>query len=129
MARPPIMTDRAPVTIRRLDQDGAPSADVGAGAAIYNPLILALYDAILAIPVVALAGRLRLAGMLSAIVIAEVVVLALNSMRCPLTDVAARCTESRGDSFDIYTPAWMARNNKRIFGTFWVLGELVLVGC
>jgi hypothetical protein len=88
-----------------------------------------LATCILATPVAALAGRLRLAGMLSAIVIAEVVVLALNSMRCPLTDVAARYTESRGDSFDIYLPAWLARNNKRIFGTLWVLGELVLVGC
>jgi hypothetical protein len=88
-----------------------------------------LATCILAIPFAALAGRLRLAGVLSAIVIAEVVVLALNSMRCPLTDVAAHYTDSRGDSFDIYLPPWLARNNKRIFGTLWVLGEVVLLGC
>ncbi len=33
------------VTIQRIDQGGEPPADVRAGAAIYNPLVLALYDA------------------------------------------------------------------------------------
>jgi hypothetical protein len=86
-----------------------------------------LAGCVVAIPIAALAGRLRLAGLLSAIVLLEAVVLALNSMRCPLTDVAARLTESRGDNFDIYLPLWLARNNKRLFGTLWVAGELVLL--
>ena len=82
---------------------------------------------ILAIPVAALAGRLRFARLLTAIVLLEVAVLAVNRMRCPLTDVAARYTEDRGDSFDIYLPAWLARNNKKVFGSLFVAGELVLV--
>ena len=84
---------------------------------------------ILAIPVAAVAGRVRLAVVLSAIVLVEVAILALNSMRCPLTDVAARYTQNRSDNFDIYLPAWLARNNKRVFGALWVAGELVLVWC
>jgi hypothetical protein len=84
---------------------------------------------ILAIPVAARAGRLRLAAVLSGIVLLEVAILAVNSMRCPLTDLAARFTESRSDDFDIYLPAWLARNNKRIFGALWVAGELVLLWC
>jgi hypothetical protein len=82
---------------------------------------------ILAIPLAALAGRLRLAVLLSAIVLAEVALLALNSMRCPLTDVAARYTQSRSDNFDVYLPAWLARKNKRVFGALWVRARACLV--
>jgi hypothetical protein len=88
-----------------------------------------LAGCVLAIPVAAVIGRLRLAALLSAIVLLEVAVLALNSMRCPLTDIAARYTESRSENFDIYLPAWLARNNKRLFGALWIAGELVLGWC
>lgn len=80
---------------------------------------------ILAIPLVALAGRLRLAAALSAAVLVEVAVIAANRMRCPLTGVAARYTDDRRDNFDIYLPLWLARFNKQIFGTLFVLGGLV----
>jgi hypothetical protein len=88
-----------------------------------------LAGCVLAIPVTAIIGRLRLAALLSAIVLLEVAVLALNSMRCPLTDIAARYTEIRSENFDIYLPAWLARNNKRLFGALWIAGELVLGWC
>lgn len=83
-------------------------------------------SSILAIPVVALAGSLRLAAGLSAIVLVEVAVLVANRMRCPLTDVAGRYTQDRRDNFDIYLPLWLARNNKRVFGALFVAGELLL---
>lgn len=83
-------------------------------------------SSILAIPVVALAGSLRLAAGLSAIVLVEVAVLVANRMRCPLTDVAGRYTQDRRDNFDIYLPLWLARNNKRVFGALFVAGELML---
>ena len=54
----------------------------------------------------------------------EVVILAANRMRCPLTAVAARHTDDRQDNFDIYLPLWLARHNKRIFGTLFGLGVL-----
>jgi len=88
-----------------------------------------LASCILLIPVLAVAERLRFALVLTAIVVCEVAVLAVNRMRCPLTDVAAMYTDERGDNFDIYLPRWLARNNKRVFGTLFLAGEAVLVWC
>ena len=84
---------------------------------------------IIAVPLLALAGQLRVATVLSVVVFGEVVVLAVNRMRCPLTDVAQRYTDDRRDNFDIYLPLWLARNNKRIFGALFVAGEVLLVWC
>ncbi len=75
---------------------------------------------ILAIPIAAWRGDLRLALVLIAIVFVEVLVLAANSRRCPLTNVAARYTDDRRDNFDIYLPLWLARYNKHIFGGIFV---------
>ncbi|MCX7360670.1 MAG: hypothetical protein NTV97_02085 [Alphaproteobacteria bacterium] len=58
------------------------------------------------------------------IVSLEVLVLAANGWRCPLTPIAARYTEERRDNFDIYLPAWLARHNKAIFGALYVGGIL-----
>ena len=80
---------------------------------------------IIAIPVFAATGRLTIAWTLVAFVFLEVLVLLLNRMRCPLTDVAARYTPEREDNFDIYLPLWLARNNKRVFGGLYVLGVAV----
>jgi len=57
----------------------------------------------------------------------EVVVLAANRMRCPLTDVAARYTADRRDNFDIYLPLWLAHYNKIIFGSLFVAGLLITI--
>ena len=62
------------------------------------------------VPLLALARRFRFALLLSLIVLSEVAVLALNRMRCPLTDVARHYTDERSDNFDIYLPAWLARS-------------------
>jgi hypothetical protein len=69
-------------------------------------------------------GRFRLAAWLVCIVMVEVLVLLFNGVRCPLTDIAALYTEECRDNFDIYLPLWIARNNKAIFGTLFVLGSL-----
>ena len=53
------------------------------------------------------------------------IVLGVNAWRCPLTGVAARYTDQRQDNFDIFLPVWLARYNKEIFGTLFVLGLLV----
>jgi hypothetical protein len=83
---------------------------------------------ILALPVVAWQGKFRTAGILIALILVEVAILAANRFRCPLTDVAARYTEERHDNFDIYLPLWLARYNKQIFGTLYVGGILFTVG-
>jgi hypothetical protein len=84
---------------------------------------------ILALPVAALRGRFRLGAILSAIVLGECGVLALNHRRCPLTDLAARFTPERAANFDIYLPLWLAQYNKLIFGILFALGEIVLLAC
>src|SRR3990167_6354404 len=77
---------------------------------------------VVAIPVCAVLGRLEVAAALIAVVLCEVAVLAFNSMRCPLTDVARRYTTERQANFDIYLPLWLARYNQRIFGTLYAAG-------
>lgn len=77
---------------------------------------------ILAIPLLAHAGNLLVASALVAVVALEVLVIAVNRGRCPLTYVAARYTTDRQDNFDIYLPVWLARYNKLIFGTLYLAG-------
>jgi hypothetical protein len=81
---------------------------------------------IVAIPVLTLQGRFRLAALLALIVLGEVVVLAINRWRCPLTPIAARYTEDRRANFDIYLPEWLARYNKEIFGPLYLAGVMFL---
>ncbi len=82
---------------------------------------------IVAIPVLAQQQRFRLAAILALIVLGEVVVLAINRWRCPLTPIAARYTEDRRANFDIYLPEWLARYNKAIFGPLYFAGVVLLV--
>lgn len=92
---------------------------------VVHTLVWAFFVAcILGIFVAAHAGRLGLAVILIGMVLLEVAVLALNRMRCPLTDVAGRYTDERADNFDIYLPLWLARYNKHVFGGLFVAGIL-----
>ena len=81
---------------------------------------------IVAIPVLTFLGRFRLAALLALIVLGEVVVLALNRWRCPLTPIAARYTNDRRANFDIYLPEWLARHNKEIFGPLYLASVVLL---
>ena len=69
----------------------------------------------------------RAAAILSCIVVFECAILAMNRGRCPFTDLAARYTEDRRENFDIYLPLWLARHNKSIFGTIFLLSELFVL--
>lgn len=77
---------------------------------------------IVAVPVAAWFQRFDLFALFSAIVLVEVIVLAVNRLRCPLTGVAARYTDDRRPNFDIYLPVWLAQYNKQVFGSLFVLG-------
>jgi len=93
---------------------------------VVHTLVWAFFaGCILAIPVLDWLGRLRYAAALAVVAFVEVLVIALNDGRCPLTGVAARYTTDRRDNFDIYLPEWLARNNKRIFGAMYAGGVLV----
>ncbi len=82
---------------------------------------------ILAIPFAGAMRQFHWAAALSGLVLLECAVLAVNRGRCPLTDLAGRYTAERKDNFDIYLPLWLARNNKAIFGTLFVAGELFVL--
>ena len=84
-------------------------------------------SAVFAIPVAATFGRFGWAGIFSAIVMVEALILALNRLRCPLTDVAARYTTDRRANFDIYLPLWIATWNKQLFGTLYVAGSFFAI--
>jgi len=82
------------------------------------------------IPVLAVLGHCREAALFIAIVLVEVVVLLVNGWHCPLTGIAARYTDDRRENFDIYLPEWLARYNKKIFGSLYVLGiAITLAQC
>jgi len=56
----------------------------------------------------------------------EIVVIAVNSWHCPLTDVMAKYTLERQANFDIYLPEWLARNNIKHFSLLIAL-EIMIV--
>ncbi|MCL4864560.1 MAG: hypothetical protein KJZ47_01620 [Gemmatimonadales bacterium] len=90
---------------------------------LVHTVVWAIFVAcILGVFVAAYAGRLGLAAVLIGVVMGEVLVLALNQLKCPLTGVAARYTEDRAPNFDIYLPRWLAEHNKEVFGTLYLLG-------
>jgi len=61
------------------------------------------------------------------LVIVEGVILMFNEGRCPLTPIAARYTKKMDDSFDIFLPNWLARNNKIIFGSIASVGAAMII--
>ncbi len=77
---------------------------------------------ILAIPYFAWQQRFPAVLVASTFVLLEIGILLCNSMKCPLTAIAARYTSDRRDNFDIYLPEPIARHNKVIFGTILVAG-------
>lgn len=89
----------------------------------FHTLVWAFFAAcIVAIPLAVSTDNIRLAALLIALVLIEVVIIAFNRGSCPLTGVAARYTSDRADNFDIFLPVWLARYNKAIFGLLFVGG-------
>jgi hypothetical protein len=82
---------------------------------------------VVGLPGAAWLGRFRLVAVLTALILMECFVLAVNHWRCPLTDLAERYTTERSPDFDIYLPRWLARHNKIVFGALFILGELFVL--
>jgi hypothetical protein len=95
---------------------------------LHTAVWLVFAGCIVAIPFAGVWRQFRLAAVLTGLVLVECAVLAMNRGRCPLTDVASLYTEDRRDNFDIYLPLWLARRNKTIFGTLFVIGALFVLG-
>jgi hypothetical protein len=60
------------------------------------------------------------------LVIVEGLVLLVFGGSCPLTLIARKYSDSSRDNFDIFLPNWLARYNKMIFTTLYIVG-LILV--
>ena len=61
------------------------------------------------------------------LILFETLVLALNGWACPLTHVAQRVKPDWKDGDDIFLPVWLAKRNKAIFGSLFVLGVLLVI--
>lgn len=99
-----------------------PKAKLRAIKALHTLVWAVFAGSICAIPVYTYLGDLGVAWGLIGFVLLEVIVLLVNQMKCPLTDVASRYTSERQDNFDIYLPLWLARHNKEVFGGLYVAG-------
>jgi hypothetical protein len=82
---------------------------------------------ILALPFTAWLRRFDWAILLTVLVLFECGILAFNRGRCPLTDLAAQFTSEQSATSDIYLPAWVAQHNKALFGTLFLLFEVLVL--
>jgi hypothetical protein len=82
---------------------------------------------IAALPFAGWVGRFDWVLILTAFILGECGVLALNRGKCPLTSIAGRYTADRSAAFDIYLPEWLAARNKAIFGTMFVVNEVIVL--
>lgn len=55
------------------------------------------------------------------LIILEGIVLFIFNKMCPLTIVARKYSDSAKDNFDIYLPNWLAKWNKLIYTTLFIL--------
>ena len=56
-----------------------------------------------------------------ALIVGEGVVLLIFKKMCPLTIMARKYSDSTKDNFDIYLPNWLAKYNKIIYTTFFII--------
>lgn len=62
------------------------------------------------------------------LVIGEGIVLLIFQMYCPLTILARKYSDSKKANFDIFLPNWLAKYNKIIFTSLFLLGlAMVLI--
>lgn len=113
------------ILLSRLQRDPVSSLRV---VKTVHTVVWALFaGCVVAIPPAAWRGSRTTALLLIGVVCVEVLVLAFNRFRCPLTAIAARFTDDRRDNFDIYLPEWLARYNKMIFGAIFGAGVLMTI--
>ena len=61
------------------------------------------------------------------LIVGEGAVLVLFKMFCPLTLIARKYSDSEKDNFDIYLPNWLARHNKVIFTSIYLVGVIIVI--
>lgn len=60
-------------------------------------------------------------------IVFEGLILAFFKLYCPLTVWARKYSDSTRDNFDIYLPNWLAKHNKLIFTTIYVVGVILVL--
>ncbi len=61
------------------------------------------------------------------LIIMEGIVLLIFKMFCPLTILARKYSDSQKENFDIFLPNWLAKNNKLIFTTIFIIGLIMVI--
>ena len=61
------------------------------------------------------------------LIIGEGLILLLFKMSCPLTVIARNYSESQKDNFDIFLPNWLAKHNKLIFTSIFVIALIMVI--
>ncbi|MGB5499128.1 MAG: hypothetical protein WBM77_09395 [Maribacter sp.] len=61
------------------------------------------------------------------LVLGEGIVLMIFNKFCPLTLIARKYSDSEKDNFDIFLPNWLAKFNKLIFTTIFIIALLVVL--
>ena len=61
------------------------------------------------------------------LIIGEGLVLLVFKMFCPLTLIARKYSDSEKDNFDIFLPNWLAKYNKLIFTSIFIVGLMIVI--
>jgi hypothetical protein len=107
-----------------MDLKSNPARTLVAIKLLHTGVWLFLVVCIVTIPIAGALRRFSLAAVLAGFVLMECLVLGLNRFRCPIGDWARLFTDESADNYDIYLPVWLARHNKTIFGSLFVMGGL-----
>jgi hypothetical protein len=62
-----------------------------------------------------------------ALILGEGLTLLIFRMFCPLTLIARRYSDSEKENFDIFLPNWLAKHNKLIFTSIFILAVLTVL--
>lgn len=61
------------------------------------------------------------------IILMEAVILIVFKRMCPITLMARKYSDSTKENFDIYLPNWLAKYNKSIYSTLFVIIVILLI--
>lgn len=61
------------------------------------------------------------------LILMEGIVLLVFKMFCPLTILARKYSDSSKSNFDIFLPNWLAKYNKLIFTTLYIIGLVIVL--
>lgn len=76
----------------------------------------------------AIIDRIDIVTWIAIVLIAvEGIILLVNGWRCPLTTLGEKYTDQNEVGFDIFLPKWVAKNNKTIFTTIYILGVILVI--